>query len=88
MKQLLFIIFTTISLTSFGQDKFNFVQFNKLTEVIGTEYVIASIENRGKMLDSKSRYLLFINSKTGQAKQVDLLMTAILKKLTKSKLTV
>ncbi len=71
MKQFLIIIFTTLTLTSFGQDKYNYVHFNKLTEVIGTEYVIASIENMGKMFDTKSRYLLFINTKTGQSKQVD-----------------
>lgn len=71
MKQLLTIIFATLTLTSFGQDKYNYVHFNKLTEVVGTEYVIASIENRGKMFDTKSRYLLFINTKTGQTKQID-----------------
>jgi hypothetical protein len=42
-----------------------------LTEVIGTEYVIASIENWGKMSDTKSRYLLFISTKTGESKQVE-----------------
>ena len=71
VKQFLIIIFTTLTLTSFGQDKYNYVHFNKLTEVIGTEYVIASIENRGKMSDTKSRYLLFINTNTGQSKQID-----------------
>ena len=71
MKQLLTIVFATMTLTSFGQDKYNYVHFNKLTEVVGTEYVIASIENWGKMFDTKSRYLLFINTKTGQTKQID-----------------
>jgi hypothetical protein len=71
MKNLIVIIFTTLGLTSFGQDKYNYVHFNKLTEVVGTEYVIASIENRGKAFDTKSRYLLFINTKTGQTTQVD-----------------
>ncbi len=59
------------ALTSFGQDKYNYVHFNKLTEVTGTDYVIASIENWGKMLDAKGKYLLFINAKTGQSNQVD-----------------
>ncbi len=71
MKQILIIILATISITAFGQDKYNYVHFNKLTEVEGTEYVIASIENRGKMLSTKSKYLLFLNTKTGQRKQVD-----------------
>ncbi len=71
MKQLLTVIFATLTLTSFGQDKYNYVHFNKLTEVVGTEFVIASIENWGKMLETKSRYLLFINTKTGETNQVD-----------------
>ena len=71
MKQLLTLILGTLTLTSFGQNKSNYVHFNKLTEVVGTEYVIASIENWGKMFDTKSRYLLFINTKTGLSKQVD-----------------
>jgi hypothetical protein len=47
------------------------VHFNKLIEVLGTEYVIASIENWGKILEAKSRYLLFINTKTSETKQVN-----------------
>lgn len=71
MKKILIITLTFYTLTVYGQDKYNYVHFNKLTEVVGTEYVIASIENWGKMLETKSRYLLFINSKTGETKQVD-----------------
>lgn len=71
MKQILTIIFASLTLTSFAQDKYNYVHFNRLTEVVGTEYVIASIENWGKMFDTKSRYLLFINTKTGQTKHID-----------------
>jgi hypothetical protein len=71
MKQLLIFTLTILTLTTYGQDKYNYVHFNKLTEVAGTEYIIASIENRGKMFDTKSRYLLFVNTKTGQSKQVD-----------------
>ena len=71
MKKILFIVLTTLTLNSYGQDKYNYVHFNKLTEVVGTEFVIASIENWGKMLETKSRYLLFINTKTGEKNQVD-----------------
>jgi hypothetical protein len=71
MRKLITFILTLFSLTLFGQDKYNYVQFNKLTEIAGTDYVIASIENWGKMLDTKGKYLLFINSKTGQSNQVD-----------------
>ena len=71
MRKILFIALTALTLTTYGQDKYNYVHFNKLTEVVGTEFVIASIENWGKMLETKSKYLLFINSKTGETKQVD-----------------
>ncbi len=72
MKRLIFFACIISNLTSFGQDKYNYVHFNKLTEVVGTEFVVASIENWSKMLETKSRYLLFINTKTGEANQVDL----------------
>ncbi|TCD15643.1 hypothetical protein EZ456_24385 [Pedobacter psychrodurus] len=71
MKQIFITIFTIIALTSYGQDKNNYVHFNKLTEVEGTDYVIASVENWGKVADAKNKYLLFINTKNGQTKQVD-----------------
>ena len=71
MKQIFIFLFTAMALTTYGQDKYNYVHFNKLTEVVGTEYVIASIENRGKAFLTKSRYLLFINTKNGQTKQID-----------------
>ncbi|UXE67437.1 MAG: hypothetical protein KA713_02185 [Chryseotalea sp. WA131a] len=88
MKQFLVITLTIFTLTGYGQDKYNYVHFNKMTEVVGTEYVIASIENWGKMLDTKARYLLFINTKTGKSQQVDFPNDGYLKKLNKSKLIV
>jgi hypothetical protein len=71
MKNILLIILTTFALTSYGQDKYNYVSFNKLTEVEGTEYIIAQIENWGKMKGLKNKYLLFVNTKNGQTNQVD-----------------
>jgi len=71
MKRIFFIFLTIISLTTYGQDKYSYTQFNKLTAVAGTPYVIASIENSGKTPEAKSRYLLFINTTTGNTKQVD-----------------
>lgn len=71
MKKTVFILFTVLSLAAFGQNKSDYVHFNKLTEVSGTEFVIASIENWGKSFETKSRYLLFINTKSGEKKQVD-----------------
>lgn len=71
MKRIILIALIVSSLTTYGQDKFNYVHFNKLTEVKGTEYVIASIENKGKKFETKSKYLVFINTKNGETKQVD-----------------
>lgn len=71
MRNLIFILLFTISVTAIGQDKYNYVSFDKLTEVKGTEYVIASIQNTGK-IETKSKYLLFINTKDGKTKQIDL----------------
>lgn len=71
MKGLLIAALIFQTLTSYGQDKYNYTQFNKLTEIIGTDYVIATVENWGKMSGIKNRYLLFIDTKTGQTNQVD-----------------
>ena len=71
MKQILIIAYTILTLTTYGQDKYNYVHFNILKEVTGTEYVIASIEDRSKMIQIKNRYLLFINTNNGETNQVD-----------------
>ena len=71
MKGLFLLALTICALTSYGQDKYNYVSFNKLTEVEGTEFVVARIENWGKMEGIKNRYLLFLNAQTGQTNQVD-----------------
>jgi hypothetical protein len=71
MKHLLIFTLTLLTLSTFSQDKYNYIHFNKLTDVAGTVFVIASIENKGKSLETKSRYLLFINTKTFESKQVD-----------------
>lgn len=72
MKPILLVILVTFTLTSYAQDKYNYVAFNKVSEVEGTGYVIATVENWGKMIGGNSSYLLFIDTKTGQANQVDI----------------
>lgn len=86
MKRLLTAFFLIIALNSYGQDKYNYIHFNKLTEVAGTEYVIASVEDRGKMFDIKNRYLLFINSETGETNQVDFSGDANIRKIEQIKI--
>lgn len=71
MKKLMLFVSTIFTLVVFGQDKYNYVHYNKLTEIKGTEYVIASIDSYGKGFFSKGEHLLFINSKNGQTKQTD-----------------
>lgn len=71
MRQLFVIFFIGLNCLLFGQDKYNHIHFNKLTEIEGTEYVIATIENRGKMLDVNEKYLLFINTENGESRQID-----------------
>ena len=70
MRSYLIVILTILSISSFGQNKYDYIQFNKLTELKGTEFVIATIDNRSKM-ESKNKYLLFINTENGQTTQVD-----------------
>ncbi len=71
MKKVFIILFFILPITLFSQSKYDYIHFNKLTEVQGTEYVISSIENRGKMLETKGKHLMFINTKTGETSQVD-----------------
>lgn len=75
-----------LTLATYGQDKYNYVHFNKLTEVVGTEYVIASLENWGKMFETKRSSLLFINTKAGQSKQVDFPKDANIEKVEQVKI--
>jgi len=86
MKQFLIFMMTIPTLFTYGQDKYNYVHFNKLTEVKGTEYIVASIENRGKMFDTKSRYLLFINTKTGLTNQIDFPVDGYMEKIEQVKI--
>lgn len=86
MRNIFLITLTILTLTSFGQDKYNYVHFNKLTEVVGTEFLIASIENRGKSFVTKSSYLLFINTNTGDTNKVDFPKDAGIKKIEQIKI--
>ncbi|MFA6199402.1 MAG: hypothetical protein WC679_03200 [Bacteroidales bacterium] len=71
MKQFLILALSFLTLTTFGQNKYDYVDFNNLKEVEGTEFVIATIENMGKAFRTKNKYLLFINTKTAETNQID-----------------
>jgi hypothetical protein len=81
MRTLLASLFCFSALHAAAQDKYNYVSFNKLIEVSGTSYVIATIEDRGKLGGVKNRYLLFIDTKTGQSNQVALPKGGYLEKI-------
>jgi len=85
MKRLLVTILTILTCYTYGQDKYNYVNFNKLTEIKGTEYVIATIENRGK-IETNSKYLLFINTLNGKTKQIDFPKDAYIDKIQQVKI--
>ncbi|WP_341835093.1 hypothetical protein WJU16_19525 [Chitinophaga pollutisoli] len=71
MKSALPIICLLTTLSTYGQDKYNYNIFNRLRPIDGTPYVLTSIDNLGKMGTVHREYLLFINTKNGQANPVD-----------------
>lgn len=58
-------------LATYGQTGKFFVSYNKLTELAGTDYVLASVESWGKVQAAEERHLLFINTRNGENKQID-----------------
>ncbi len=86
MKKTLLIILTTLTTLAYGQDKYNYVHYNKLTEIKGTEFVIATIENMGKLFTTNNKYLLFINTKNGTTKQIDFPKDAYIEKMEQIKI--
>lgn len=85
MKLAIFYILTLLSLGIKAQDKTNYVAYNKLTELQGTPYVVASVENRSK-LSSLNKFLLFINTVTGAQKQIDFPKDAFIEKIEQVKI--
>jgi hypothetical protein len=71
MKRTLLLLMVLLNLTAAGQSKYNYSQFEALKEVAGTNYVVATVENSSKMGGRRNPKLLFIETKTGQVKQVD-----------------
>lgn len=80
MKQLLIPAFLLFSGIMYGQSKQNYIAYNKLIEVEGTDYTIATVENRGKVSEN-NEYLLFINTKSGESRQIDFPKGAYLNKI-------
>lgn len=85
MKALLPIIATLYTLSAGAQSKTMYTVYNKLTELQETNYVVASAENRSK-LSVDNRYLLFINTATGESRQIDFPKDAFISKVEQVKL--
>ncbi|MBS0425457.1 MAG: hypothetical protein JSR71_13840 [Proteobacteria bacterium] len=66
----IFLYLLTLT-TAFAQDKTNYVHYNKLIDLKGTDYVVATVSYYGKGFSSNGKYLLFINTKTGEHQQAD-----------------
>lgn len=86
MKHVIILFFSLLTISLYGQDKYNYVQFNKLTALDGTAYVIATIENVGKMFTTNGKYLLFLDTRNGQSKQVDFPKDAYIKAIQQIKI--
>lgn len=69
MRQLLTVILIFSAIISFGQTK-TYVEYSKLTDLEATEFMVASIENSSKV-GVVNPFLLFINTRTGENKQID-----------------
>ena len=86
MKHLFIFFLTIIAFSASGQDKSNYVNYNKLIEITGTEFVLASIDNMGKMYEIHSEYLLIINTNRGQSKQINFPKGASIQKVEQVKI--
>lgn len=71
MKHIVILLFSILTVSAYGQDKYNYLFSGRLMEIKGTEYVVSKVENSGKMLAVRSQYLLFVNSENGRMKRVD-----------------
>lgn len=85
MKKYLTLIFIFLKLASYSQDKYNYVDYNKLTDLEGTNFVIATVDNRNK-ISTEKKYLLFINTKTGVSKQIDFPKDSYIEKIEQIKI--
>jgi len=85
MKNILIVFLMTVTGSLYSQNKNNYTRYNNLIEVKGTEYVIASIRNNGKF-SSQNRYLLFINTITGDSHPVNFAKGAYIRKIEQVKI--
>lgn len=71
MRTLLFVVLSFLHFSLGAQEKYEYTSYNKLIDVTGTDYTIATFEDHSKRGIS-GRHILFINTRTGSFKQVSL----------------
>lgn len=86
MKHITILFLSVLTISAYGQDKYNHTYYNKLTELSGTDYVLATIESAGKMFNVNSTSLLFLNTRNGQSKQIDFPNGAYIQKIEQIKI--
>lgn len=84
MKFISFLLATIVCHNSNAQDK-SITIYNKVTELQGSSYVIASVEDQQKMA-VENKYLLFINTVTGESRQLDVPATSYLERFEQVKI--
>lgn len=70
LKSFLFAALAFFASSASAQDKYSYIRYNKLIELKGTDFVLATYANFGKMTINSS-HLLFINTANGETRQVD-----------------
>jgi hypothetical protein len=80
MRYTLLLLLIAITIAASAQDKIS-VHYNRLTELKGTAYVVATVEAYDKMFGRSSSDLLIINTQNGEAKKIDFDDDAYIEKL-------
>lgn len=70
LKHIVVLLLSILTISAYGQQKYSYLS-TSLTELKATEYVLLKEGRWGKMSALQGHYLLFINTKNGQAKRVE-----------------
>lgn len=71
MRTLLFMALIFLQHPTYAQEKYEYTSYNKLIDVSGTDYTIATFDDHSKK-GIAGRHVLFINTRTGTFKQISL----------------
>ena len=80
MRYTLLFLLSILTVAASAQDKIS-VNYNRLTELKGTTYVLATVETYGKLFGGSSSDLLFINTLSGETKKIDFADDAYIEKV-------